>query len=172
MITVKKIYEHKELSKHPLYATWANIKQRCLNKNFRDYHCYGGRGIKVCPEWMNSFHTFLNDVGERPPGTQLDRIDNNGDYKPGNVRWVTHAENQKNRRGAIKKNEIERLYPGLLSETQLNSLENSKTARLGIEIKPVLHQDIKIRAAFRNITIRKWVLIAILEQIKQEKKTE
>jgi hypothetical protein len=121
---------------------------------------------------MNSFEVFLNDVGERPLGTELDRINNDGDYEPGNVRWVTHAENQRNKRGAIKANDIEKLYPGLLTSKTLESIEKQTDRRLVVEIKPELHQDIKLRAVFRNITIRKWVLIAILEQIKREKSTE
>jgi hypothetical protein len=74
--------------------------RRCYNpKNVKDFPNYGGRGIKVCDRWLNSFEDFVEDVGEVPsPNHQLDRVDNNGDYEPGNVRWATKSEQMINRR--------------------------------------------------------------------------
>lgn len=71
--------------------------QRCEYPKARDYARYGGRGIRVCARWRGSFAAFTEDMGERPPGMQLDRIDNDGNYEPGNVRWATVAEQSANK---------------------------------------------------------------------------
>lgn len=79
------------------FKIWAGILRRCLNQNFKAYKYYGGRGIKVCDRWRTSFENFLSDMGIRPYGLQIDRIDNNGHYEPGNCRWVTPKINNSNR---------------------------------------------------------------------------
>lgn len=82
-----------------LYKTWAGMKARCTNPNTTGYENYGGRGIRVCAEWMASFEAFAQHIGERPgPGYSIDRIDNDGHYEPGNVRWATRAEQNQNQR--------------------------------------------------------------------------
>jgi hypothetical protein len=80
-----------------MYRIWSNMKSRCSNPNAKQYKDYGGRGIKVCKRWA-TFDNFLADMGECLPELQLDRIDNNGDYKPSNCRWVTPKENSATRR--------------------------------------------------------------------------
>ena len=81
------------------YKRWSQIKQRCLNPKCKGWKDYGGRGIKICDRWKNSFANFLSDVGLRPePHLTLDRINNDGNYEPGNMRWATRAEQSRNRR--------------------------------------------------------------------------
>lgn len=83
----------------PEYTAWASMKTRCLNSKIRNWHRYGGRGISVCPEWINDFEAFRACVGPRPSAQHsLDRYPNNdGNYEPGNVRWATPKEQQNNR---------------------------------------------------------------------------
>jgi hypothetical protein len=82
----------------PTYRSWASMVQRCTNPKRKDFLRYGGRGISVCDRWLKSFSAFLADMGERPPGTTLDRIDNNGNYEPGNCCWSTISEQNYNQR--------------------------------------------------------------------------
>lgn len=83
----------------PTYGSWQSMRQRCLNPSSDGYARYGGRGIKVCERW-NDFPTFLADMGERPTGMTLDRLDPDGNYEPGNVRWATAKQQATNRTSA------------------------------------------------------------------------
>jgi len=81
----------------PTYETWLAMRRRCMNPNYEGYANYGGRGITVCPSW-NSFETFLADMGEKPKGMVIDRIDNEKGYFKQNCRWLSKADSNKNRR--------------------------------------------------------------------------
>lgn len=82
----------------PEYHAWVAMKQRCYDKNCRPYRNYGARGITVCAKWHN-FWAFLSDVGLRPsPKHSIDRINNEGNYEPGNVRWATQSQQLANTR--------------------------------------------------------------------------
>lgn len=81
----------------PTWNSWASMRDRCERPGTNDYAIYGGRGITVCQRWSD-FAAFLEDMGERPVGHQLDRIDSNGHYEPSNCRWITIQKQQHNRR--------------------------------------------------------------------------
>lgn len=104
------------------YHIWEAMINRCRNTTFRQYKDYGGRGIRVCRRWLR-FENFLADMGERPDGLQLDRIDNNGDYSPENCRWASRQENQLNTRKGNSSG-----YPGVERRTN-----NSFRARIRVD---------------------------------------
>lgn len=84
------------------YRVYHGMLSRCYNEKLNNYHRYGGRGVRVCGRWLESFENFLSDMGERPEGKSLDRIDNNGNYELSNCRWSTPYEQQQNQRQTIR----------------------------------------------------------------------
>jgi hypothetical protein len=100
---------YRKRTMSPTYMSWVAAKTRCSNKKVVEYPRYGGRGIRMCDEWTNSFEAFLHDMGERPSGKTLDRIDTDGNYEPGNCRWATPKEQANNRKNnvALRKKAIQ-----------------------------------------------------------------
>lgn len=87
-------------SKTPDYMIWRSMKTRCTLPTVATYHHYGGRGISVCSQWMESFETFMKDMGPRPPGYSIERINNDGNYEPSNCKWASKSEQSINRRNS------------------------------------------------------------------------
>lgn len=86
----------KKGSPRNCYTSWVSMRTRCKNRFHKAYHRYGGRGIKICKRW-DDFQNFLADMGMRPEGMELDRINNDGDYEPSNCRWATCKQQGRNR---------------------------------------------------------------------------
>lgn len=80
------------------YVVWCHAKSRCFNPKNKDFHHYGGRGITMCDEWKNDFSAFLRDMGLRPRGMTIGRMNNDGNYEPGNCRWETRKQQALNTR--------------------------------------------------------------------------
>lgn len=103
--TIKRSTKHgmkRRMSSNKIYSTWQNVKQRCLDKSAPHYAEYGARGITICEEWQTDFQAFFDYVSKlehfNEEGYTLDRINNDGNYEPGNVRWATRKEQTRNRR--------------------------------------------------------------------------
>ena len=80
-----------------IYTVWVDMKRRCYNPRRPAYKWYGAKGIEVCAQWRESFEQFLADMGDRPIGMSIDRIDVHGNYEPSNCRWATQKDQQRNR---------------------------------------------------------------------------
>lgn len=98
---LKELNTTHGMSDTKVYNVWLSMRRRCSDPNTNNYHNYGGRGISVCERWQK-FENFYEDMGDAPPGKQIDRIDNNGNYEPENCKWSTPSENMQNTRRTKK----------------------------------------------------------------------
>lgn len=115
------------MKKTPEYAVWCAMIRRCYNPNVIGYENYGGRGIKVCDKWKNSFALFYIDMGDRPSQKHtIGRIDNNIEYCKTNCRWETHKEQNNNRRDNILVTDGKRVFT-LAQMVELLNLDYGKT---------------------------------------------
>lgn len=148
----------KRLLKHgyggtPTYLSWQNAKGRCFNPKNKRYPDYGGRGITMCDRWRDSFEAFLEDMGERPEGTSIDRIENDGNYEPGNCRWARKGQQNGNVRGRTRIEHEGQTY----SIKEFASLMNVDFANLYYRIRKAGHDPINAVEALRA---GKWRRIA------------
>lgn len=123
-------HEGRFTEKHGLYNSkehiaWASMKQRCYDKNCASYRLYGERGITVCEEWINDFKRFLSDMGKKPNGMSLDRIDPNKGYSKDNCRWATASDQAHNKRA---------LTPGFKG---ISYSKGAFVSRLMVNYKPI-----------------------------------
>lgn len=117
------------------YSIWGQIKQRCTNPKSTNWKNYGGRGIKMCDKWRYSFAAFLADVGPRPEGLSIGRVNNNGHYEPGNVAWQTSLEQNHNRRNSRFLNTTNTKTVAKLKTKELACPHCGKTLPEGFTVK-------------------------------------
>lgn len=129
----------------PLYSVWSSMRDRCRNPRFRQWNDYGGRGITICERW-DDFRNFVADMGPRPPGTRLERKDNNGPYSPENCCWATPKEQQRNQR-VTRKVVIEGISYVAADLSDASGLKTDtiiKRASLGLSLNEVLYKGRRV----------------------------
>ena len=150
-ILSRKIKEQKPRLTHGMkhtkdYYRWSSMKDRCHNPNCKGFKDYGGRGIKVCDEWYQDFQSYYDYVSKLPhygeEGYSLDRIDNDGNYEPGNVRWATRRNQNLNRRDSIRY-EIKGQKLNVIELSELLNIPTSTLYCRRQKHKPILKNEEK-----------------------------
>lgn len=127
----------------PTYKSWTEMKGRCLNPENNNYPGWGGRGIQICDRWKVSFQNFLDDMGEKPPGTTLERVDNDGNYEPENCIWADRTVQSRNR-------SFTKLSEGLVAEIREDRASGMTLAEISAKYQ------ISISHAHRVATGESW----------------
>lgn len=126
----KRVNERHGMTRSIEHEIWLGMRARCNNKNCDAYSRYGGRGIKVCPEW-DSFLCFFNDMGKKPEGKDIDRIDNDKGYSKDNCRWASRSENAQNKSDTkLNADAILRIRSSSLSMKELSSIYKVSTSHI------------------------------------------
>lgn len=136
-----------------VYRRWASMKARCNNPRDTSYPVYGARGIKVCERW-HSFLNFLEDMGDVPDNLQIDRIDVNGNYEPGNCRWVTFYENQLNKR--------------IRESNREDFVSKERRKQMGFDIDVETHQRVKNISKLQDISMNLFMHRALLKYLREQ----
>ena len=133
----------ERIAKDRALQSWKNMKQRCILSSCPSYKNYGGRGISVCDRWLESFKSFLEDMGPRPYGLTLERIDNNGNYEPGNCRWADRSEQANNKRNNkfLAHDGKNLTYSQWAREIGIAREVIDRRAKQGLPIKQILRQE-------------------------------
>lgn len=128
-------------NKSPEWRTWVGMRKRCLTETDKAYRHYGGRGINICARW-SAFENFLADMGRKPsPDHSIDRIDNDGNYEPGNCRWATRLEQSRNKRTTILSEDV---------AIQIRELANSGVSKAEISRSLNVHYSSVKQVAARR----------------------
>lgn len=131
------------------HNSWRAMRNRCNQPSHEHYKYYGGRGIKVCERW-DSFENFLADMGERPKGRTLDRVDTNGNYEPGNCRWATPTEQVRNQRPKTPCGAFRKLRENEVREIKILLSHGVSMARLAAKF------GVSAKAIYSIKTLKSW----------------
>lgn len=159
----------KGYSRSPTYSSWNAMLGRCYRPTTHSYEHYGGRGITVCDRWRQSFLNFITDMGERPAGLVLDRKEVNGNYEPGNCRWVTQLHSQLNKRATkIPYKDGDSLKSRRLELSRRNYREHPERKRAAARARYYLTKE--ARAAYSRRYYQKHRMRLIAGQILRNQK--
>jgi hypothetical protein len=136
---------HTQGGASPTWRTWKSMLARCENAKAPNYEWYGARGITVCERW-HVFANFLEDMGERPPGTSIDRIDGAGNYEPGNCRWATPAQQSQN----LSTNKLS-ADDALVIAARTRAGESARTVAAEFGVHPALARQIRNGSKWANV---------------------